>query len=201
MLNHKTAVSWKIVSAFAIGGLFAGLILAWIVSRPTLHSLWFRYQEYWILPTSRFSFLAGGLFFLSLASACFIGQLRNWLPFSKRRLIMGLAVLAPLPLLAWLVEPIPRLLQFFVFRGLLVLLLTAALLIVTRKWYWGLASLMFAASLATPLIGSLPYLAFESVSPEWFQISEYLFGFLLLSVLFSYWLVKSIRRINADSAI
>lgn len=177
-----------------MGGLFAGLILAWIVSRPTLHSLWFRYQEYWILPTSRFSFLAGGLFFLSLASASLIGQLRNWLPFSTRRLIVGLAVLTPLPLLDWLIQPVPRLLQFLVFRSLLVLLLTAALLVVTQKWYWGIASLMLAFSLATPLIGSLPYLVFESVSPEWFQISEYLFGSLILSVLFAYWLVKSIGK-------
>jgi hypothetical protein len=114
---------------------------------------------------------------------------------------VGLILLTPLPLLGWLVEPVPRMLQFFVFRSLLVLLLMAALVVMTQKWYWGIASLMLAASIATPLIGSLPYLVFDSVSPEWFQISEYLFGYLFLSILFAYWLVKSIRKSSASHAV
>jgi len=171
MLTHKTAVSWKIVSAFAIGGLVAGLIFASIVSRPTLHSLWFRYREYWILPSISFSFLAGGLFVLNLTSACLLSKLRNWLPFSTRRVIMGFAILMPLPFLGWLIEPVPRLLQFFMFRSLLVLLLTGPLLVLTQKWHWGISILMLAGSLATPLIGSLPYLVFAFVPAEWFQIS------------------------------
>ena len=71
------------------------------------------------------------------------------------------------------------------------MLLTVALWVVTRECYWGIAGLMLAASLATPLLVSLPYAVIGSVSPESFEISEFFFGSLVLSALFSYWLIKA----------
>lgn len=49
---------------------------------------------------------------------------------------------------------------------------------------------MLVASLATPLLGSLPYAITRSISPEWNEVSKFCLGFLVLSALFGYWLNK-----------
>jgi uncharacterized metal-binding protein len=85
--------------------------------------------------------------------------------------------------------PIP--LEFFLFRSLLALILAGALVVITQRWYWGIASLMLAVAVATPLLASVQYAVVGAVSAEWFEISEFLAGSLLLSVLFGYWLAKS----------
>jgi hypothetical protein len=192
MQSYQIAPKWKVLSAFVVGSLFIGLIFALAVSRPTLQYSWFHYREYWVLPTRKMSLLASSLFCLNLAGACLIARARNWLSFfSTYRLIVGLVITATLPLLGSLIEPLPLLIQFISFRSILVVLLTLTLRVVTREWYWGIAGLMLAASLATPLLGSLPYAVIQSLSPEWFEISQFFVGSLLLSALFGYWFIKA----------
>jgi hypothetical protein len=193
MPDYQIAPKWKALSTFVIGSLLIGLLFAWTVSRPTLEHFWFRYQDYWVLPTLKMSLLATGLFCLNLAGACLIARKRNWLSFSTFRFIVGLVIIATLPLLTWMIEPLPLFMQFILFRSVLVVLVSVGLWVVTRKWYWGIASLMLVASLATPLFGNLPYAVLRSVSPKWFEISEFFVGSLLLSALFGYWLVKAER--------
>lgn len=191
MPNYQIAPRWKVLSAFVIGNLFIGLIFAWTVSRPTLHHFWFRRQEYWLSPTLQMLLLASGLFWLNLAGACLIARTRNWLSFSTFRLILGLVIIATLPLLGWLIEPLPIFMQFILSRSVVVVLLTVTLWVVTRQWYWRITGSMLAASLATPLLGSLPSIVIRPLSAEWFEISEFFLGSLLLSVLFAYWLIKA----------
>jgi hypothetical protein len=191
MASYQIAIRQRVLYVFIITNLFTGSIFAWIVSRPRLRDLWFHYAEYWVLPTKKVSLLAGGLFFLNLATAYLVAYIKKWLHFPKFRLILAAVVIAALPLLVWLNEPLPLLLQFFLFRIVLVLLLTVALLVITQKWYWGITSLMLATAVASPLLGALPYAVFEFVSPEWFEISQFLFSSVLLSALFGCWLIKT----------
>lgn len=192
MPSYHIAPWWKAFSAFVIGDLFIGLIFAWTVSRPTLEHLWFYYPEYWVLPTLKMSLLATGLFCLNLAGACLIARTRNWVSFSTFRLVLGLVIIATLPLLVWVIEPpLSFFTQFILFRSILVVLLSVGLWVVTRKWYWGIAGSMLAVSLATPFFGNLPYAVLRSVSAKLFEISEFFLGSLLLSALFGYWLVKA----------
>ena len=192
MLRYQIQLRWKVLSAFVLVNLFIGLIFAWTVSRPTLQDLWFHRREYWLSPTLQMLLLASGLFWLNLAGACLIAHMRSWLSFSTFRLIVGLIMIATLPLLVWLIEPLPIFLQFILFRSVLVVLLTVTLWVITRQWYWGIAGLILAVSLATPLLGNLPSVVIRPLSAEWFEISEFCLGSLLLSALFGFWLVKGV---------
>jgi len=191
MPRYQLAPKWKVLAPFVIGSLFIGLIFAWALSRPSLQDVWFHYKEYWVLPTRRMLLLASGLFCLNLLVACLVAHSRRWLSFSTYPVIVGLVITAALPLLGWLIEPLPLLMQFILFRSILVVLLTVTLWVITREWYWRIAGSMLAASLLTPLLGSLPYVVIRSISPEWFEVSEFFLGSLLLSTLFGYWLIKA----------
>lgn len=194
MASYEIAIRQRVLYAFIITSLFTGLIFACIVSRPRLRNVWFHYQEYWVLPTKKLLLLAAGLFFLNLVTAYLIAHMKKWLYFRTFRLILAFIAIVALPLMVRLIEPLPLLLQFFLFRTLLVLLLTVALLVITQKWYWGITTLMLGTAVASPLLGALPQAVFGYVSPEWFEISQFLFGSVLLSALFGYWLVKATNQ-------
>ena len=85
--------------------------------------------------------------------------------------------------------PIP--LEFFLFRSLLASILAGTLVVITHRWYWGIASLMLAVAVATPLLASVQYAVVGPLSAEWSRYRSFLAGSLLLSVLFGYWLAKS----------
>jgi hypothetical protein len=189
--NHKTGITVKVVFTFAIVSFVTGLLFALVASRPALEGVWFRYEEYLVLPTTKLLLLATSMFCLSQAVAYLIAHTRKWLTFSSTRLIVGVVVIATLPVVARLVESMPIPLEFFLFRSLLALILAGALVVITQRWYWGIASLMLAVAVATPLLASVQYAVVGAVSAEWFEISEFLAGSLLLSVLFGYWLAKS----------
>ena len=185
----------KILLTFITTSLIGGSVFASLVSRPTLQQIWFHYHEYWLLPTKKLSILACVLFFSSLATAFVIAQGKNWFSFSKFRLVIGAVTIAAAPFIAWLVEPASLLLQFFLFRMVLVLLLTVTLFVVTQRWFWVLAGLMFLTAAMIPLLGALPYTVFASVTPEWFEISEFVFGSVVLATLCALWLTNSQRPI------
>ncbi|HBB89105.1 MAG TPA: hypothetical protein DC047_15980 [Blastocatellia bacterium] len=135
--------------------------------------------------------LANGLFFLNLAGSTYVALFKKWVSFSPYRLIIGEMFFALLPVTIWLIEPLPALLQLFLLRVAQALVLSLMLLVITQKWYWGVAILMLLVSLATSVIAGVPYAFVKSISLEWFEVSKFFVNSLLLAVLFGCWLVKS----------
>src|SRR5690242_16402920 len=191
MVGNEKVLRRKVILTFITTSLIAGSIFAILVSRPKLQRFWFLYHAYWVIPTKKLFLLACVLFFLSLAIAFLIAQAKDWFSFSIFRLVIGAVIIAAVPFSVWLVEPTAPLLQYFLFRMAVVLFLSVTLFVVTRRWFWGIAGLMFVTAGATPLLGALPYTVFASATPEWFEISEFVFGSLVLAALCALWLTNS----------
>ena len=192
-MNYGTLQNprWRVLCAFFIGSALSGLFFAWCVTRPSLQGYWFRTEEIWTLPTRKLWLLATGLFFLNLVGSCFIAHLKRWLSFSASRLIIGGTLFALVPVLVWLMEPMSALSQLVLFRFTLALVISLTLWVITRRWYWSLATLILLGSLTTPLIASIPYPFLKSVSFESFEVSKFFVSSSLLALLFGFWLVKS----------
>ena len=184
----------NVVATFAISSVVSGLLFIWVVTRPALRTFWFTYPEYWVLPSKQFALLAPGVLFLSLASAYTISLLKGWLDVSTSRSIIGLAITATLPFLFWIVAPFGLLLSYFLFRIVLVILLTVSLYVITRRWSWGVATLMLLAALVTPLLLGVLVALFRSLSVEAFEAWQCMISCVCLSLLFAWWLVKSWRQ-------
>jgi hypothetical protein len=187
----------RILCAFFIGSLLTGLIFAWCVTRPALQSFWFRTEEIWTFPTRKLWLLTIALFFLNLSGPYIIAHLKGWLSFSAFRLIIAGALVGLIPVLFCLSEPLPNLWQILLFRFTLALVVSLALLIITHRWYWGLAALMLFGSLATPIIAGLPYALFKPIRFDWFEVAKFFVNSSLLAVLFGYWLVKSSTKLTS----
>jgi len=81
--NHKTGITVKVVFTFAIVSLVTGLLFALVASRPALQGVWFRYEEYLVLRTTKLSLLATSMFCLSQAVAYLIAHTSKWLTFPR----------------------------------------------------------------------------------------------------------------------
>ncbi len=190
----QSPILWKVLCAFFIGSVLSSLIFAWCVSRPSLQSFWFRTEEFWIFPTRKLWLLAAGLFFLNLAGSYLIAHVNKWLSFSGYRLIIGVTLVALVPVMVWSIEPLPALAQLLLFKFALALILSVALSVITRRWYSSLAIAMLIVSLTASLIAGVPYVFISSVRTEWFEVSKFFANSSLLSLLSGYWLAKSSAR-------
>jgi hypothetical protein len=128
---------------------------------------------------------------MNLVSSSLIVYLNKWLPFSTYRSIFAGTLFAIVPISVWLSESLSALSQLLVIRLTLALAVSLMALVITRKWYWHLAALMVVLSLATPIIGGIPYGLFTSIPLQWFEVSKFFVSSFFLSGLFGYWLVKS----------
>jgi len=191
MNPDKPKQSAKVLCAFMVGNVVTAVFFVWCVTRPALQDYWFRTEEIWTFPTGKLWLLSTGLFVLNLVGAYSIAHLKGWLSFPANRLIIGAIVITFAPGSIWFIGPRSALAQVLLFRFMLAILLSLALVVITKNWYWSLAILMLVSSLATPLVAGLPHVLFKSIRFEWFEVSKFFVNSLLLSVFSGYWLVKS----------
>src|SRR3989442_1418921 len=193
-MNHgrlESQILWKVLCAFFIGSVLSSLIFAWCVSKASLQSLWFRSEEFWIFPTRKLLLLAAGLFFLNLAGSYLVAHVNKWLSFSAYRLILGVMLVALVPVMVWLIEPLPALTQLLLVKFALALILSVAVSVITRRWYSSLAIAMLIVSLTASLIAGIPYAFISSVPTEWYEVSKFFANSSLLALLSGYWLARS----------
>jgi hypothetical protein len=203
-MNGEESVTvpiWKVLCAFFIASLISSTVFAWCVTSVKLQNVWFHTAEFWVLPTRKLWMLTAGLFILSLAGGYLVAHFQKWLRFSIYRLVAGGALIVLFLGLALSIQPLAAFSVLLLFRFAIAAVLSTALLVITGKWQWLIVSLMIAASLATPLLASIPYAFFRSMSPEWFEVSEFFFGSSLLAILFGWWLLKSRRAFQGLSSM
>lgn len=185
---------WSVLCVFLAGSICSGLVFTCLVTRPALQVLWFRTEEFWVLPTGKFWVLSAGLFFLNLAGSCLVIYLSRWLSFPGDRLLISVIplvfVLAPI----WSLATAPTFSNLLIFRIALPVALSLTLFIITKRWFSSVASMMLAVSLSASLIASVPYTFLETFPPEWFEAARFVVASSLLSISFGYWLVKSCAK-------
>jgi len=176
---------------FAFGGVLSGLLFTFLVTRPNLQTLWFHTQEFWVIPTLKLWLLTIFMFLVGLAFAYSLGHLKGFVAFPVSRLLLGLLLLAAASLLPVLLTRLTPIMQYFMMRLSLALLLSLSLFMVTRRYYILAAILILVAIMVAPLIASLPDGFIQSFPNEWFEALKFVIASTLLCVLSGYWLMIS----------
>jgi hypothetical protein len=184
--SNKRAL--RVLLVFFLGGLCSGLLFTWLVSRPSLQTLWFRRQEFWLFPTWKFWLLTGSMFLSGLVGPYALSHWKRWISFPTSRLLLGLILLVAVPVPVWLITQSLPVVQSFLVRVIFALCLSLALFAVTRCWHNWVGALMLMVCTVTPLIASIPHTFLQSFPNEWFEALKFVVASSLLSLLSGYWL-------------
>jgi hypothetical protein len=183
----------KIVLIFFAGGTVAGVFFAALISQPGLNHIWFTKTDWWLLPTPSYWFLVAGLFFIGFTVSYLIAVFQGWLLFPNPWYRGVLAICCA--------TVIPGILIFFATSGtslisvvltpiVVGLFLSAALFVLSRKWYKLPTALMVTVYLVAPIIADIPNL-FVSGGYMWFDAITFVIRSSLLLALCGWWLAKA----------
>lgn len=178
---------------FLIGGALGGLVFAVVTTKNGLGGVWFVTVEWWVFPTLKFWLFGAAIFFVSIAASYAFAVSFGWLkaPTKLSRLLVAAALGAVLPFILDLLSKPGFSIPGFFLRPLLVaLLLSAALWLLSSKWYKSLTLLVIIIYVAAPMVAGIP----DLLVSEGCGLSDGVTSFLRLTLLASlsgWWLARA----------
>ena len=184
----------KVMITFLIAGVAVGLMFAYLITRPSLNSVWFQREEFWEFPTIGFWLLTGCLFVAGLGISYSLAHYNNWISFSVYRLLLATLVLSAAPVLSWAVIHSIQSFQFVLIRAIVAASLVLALFVVTQRWRIGLGLLVVIIFFVSPLLAGLPDTFLSPFPTSWFEALRFMIVVSLLLPVVGYWLASSQSR-------
>lgn len=186
----------KIVLAFLVSGVTAGMVFIALTTRPSWQSVWFSVSEFWVTPTWRYWMLAEALFVMALTGAYWWARSRQWLPSRTNseldfwKVILATIGIAAIQLFLIQLSALPLAIYFALIPGALVIFLFGF----SGRWDAIVAGLIILTNVLVTLLASIPDVFLtNSLSLVVFQSLKAILSFSAFAGLSALWLARGTR--------
>jgi hypothetical protein len=191
--------SRKVILLFLIAGAICAIVFGFVTTRSSLENVWFTKIEYWIFPTQRFWLLASALFFVAFGASYALSIAKGWLDRARWfRILCAFAIATSIPiLLIQFSMPASATIGTFLSPFVVTLGLSAAMFVLTKRWFKWATVGIFLIYVIAPLLAGLPDIFIRGGS-QWFSVLTFFFRCSGLMALCGWWLASTRERSGSE---